>query len=38
MIAELEARGLKVVPAFASGLDSPPAVEALFPDRRRRKR
>jgi magnesium chelatase subunit H len=30
MIAELEARGLKVVPAFASGLDSRPAIEAYF--------
>lgn len=30
MIAALEARGLKVVPAFASGLDSRPAIDAYF--------
>ncbi len=30
LIEALEARGLKVVPAFASGLDSRPAVEAFF--------
>ncbi len=31
-IAALEARGLNVVPAFASGLDSRPAVERFFLD------
>jgi magnesium chelatase subunit H len=30
VIAELEARGLRVVPAFASGLDARPAVERFF--------
>ena len=30
MIAALEARGLKVVPAFASGLDARPAIEKFF--------
>ncbi len=30
VIAALEARGLNVVPAFASGLDSRPAIEAFF--------
>ena len=30
VIAALEARGLKVVPAFASGLDARPAVEKYF--------
>jgi magnesium chelatase subunit H len=30
VIAELEARGLRTIPAFASGLDSRPAVEAYF--------
>ena len=30
VIAALEARGLKVVPAFASGLDARPAVERYF--------
>ncbi len=30
VIAALEQRGLKVVPAFASGLDARPAVEQLF--------
>ncbi len=30
MIAALEARGLRVVPAFASGLDSRPAIERFF--------
>jgi magnesium chelatase subunit H len=30
VIAALEARGLKVIPAFASGLDSRPAIEAFF--------
>jgi magnesium chelatase subunit H len=30
VIAALEARGLRVVPAFASGLDARPAVEAFF--------
>ncbi|MCQ0986367.1 magnesium chelatase subunit H [Jiella marina] len=30
VIAAMEARGLKVIPAFASGLDSRPAIEAFF--------
>ena len=30
VIAALEARGLKVVPAYASGLDSRPAIDAYF--------
>jgi magnesium chelatase subunit H len=30
VIAALEARGLKVVPAFANGLDSRPAIERFF--------
>ena len=30
MIETLEAQGLKVIPAFASGLDSRPAIEAFF--------
>ena len=30
VIAALEAKGLKVVPAFASGLDSRPAIDAYF--------
>src|SRR5580698_5097192 len=30
VIAELEARGLRTIPAFASGLDARPAVEAYF--------
>ena len=30
MITALEAKGLKVIPAFASGLDSRPAIEAYF--------
>ncbi len=30
VIAAIEARGLRVVPAFASGLDSRPAIEAYF--------
>ncbi len=30
VIAALEARGLRVVPAFASGLDSRPAIEKFF--------
>lgn len=30
VIAALEARGLKVIPAFASGLDNRPAVERFF--------
>jgi magnesium chelatase subunit H len=30
VIAELEARGLRVIPAFTSGLDSRPAVERFF--------
>ncbi|SMD13317.1 cobaltochelatase CobN subunit [Fulvimarina manganoxydans] len=32
VIAALEAKGLKVVPAFASGLDSRPAIDAYFKD------
>jgi magnesium chelatase subunit H len=32
VIAALEARGLSVIPAFASGLDSRPAVERFFVD------
>lgn len=35
VIAALEARGLTVVPAFASGLDSRPAIERFFIDRGR---
>jgi len=30
VIAALEAKGLRVIPAFASGLDSRPAIEAYF--------
>lgn len=30
VIARLEARGLRVIPAFASGLDSRPAIEKFF--------
>ena len=30
VIAALEAKGLRVIPAFASGLDSRPAIEAFF--------
>ncbi|ORE92748.1 magnesium chelatase subunit H [Aurantimonas sp. 22II-16-19i] len=30
VISAMEARGLKVIPAFASGLDSRPAIEAYF--------
>ncbi len=30
VIASLEARGLRVIPAFASGLDQRPAIEAFF--------
>ncbi len=30
MIAALEARGMRAIPAFASGLDSRPAIEAFF--------
>ena len=30
VIAALEARGLRVVPAFASGLDARPAIERFF--------
>jgi magnesium chelatase subunit H len=33
VIAALEARGLKVIPAFACGLDSRPAIEQFFLDR-----
>lgn len=32
VISELEERGLKVIPAFASGLDARPAVETYFLD------
>jgi magnesium chelatase subunit H len=32
VIAALEARGLRTIPAFASGLDSRPAIEAYFRD------
>ena len=32
VIAALEARGLNVIPAFASGLDSRPAIERFFRD------
>ncbi|MDY8108497.1 magnesium chelatase subunit H [Fulvimarina sp. 2208YS6-2-32] len=32
VISEMEARGLKVVTAFASGLDSRPAIDAFFKD------
>ncbi|MCC5887577.1 MAG: magnesium chelatase subunit H [Gammaproteobacteria bacterium] len=32
VISELEGRGLKVIPAFASGLDARPAVETYFLD------
>jgi magnesium chelatase subunit H len=35
VIAALEARGLRVVPAFSSGLDSRPAIEQFFMDRGR---
>ena len=35
VIAELEARGLRTIPAFASGLDARPAVEAYFKARGR---
>ena len=35
VIEALEAKGLDVVPAFASGLDARPAVEAFFLDRNR---
>ncbi|HEX8374272.1 MAG TPA: cobaltochelatase subunit CobN, partial [Geminicoccaceae bacterium] len=35
VIAALEARGLSVVPAFAAGLDSRPAVEKFFLDKGR---
>ncbi len=34
MIAALEARGLRVVPVFATGLDARPAIEKIFPRRR----
>ena len=30
VIAALEARGLRVIPAFSSGLDSRPAIERFF--------
>ncbi len=33
VIAALEARGLKVIPVFASGLDSRPAIEAFLMDK-----
>jgi len=32
VIAALEARGLRVIPAFASGLDSRPAIDKFFAD------
>jgi magnesium chelatase subunit H len=35
MISALEARGLRVIPAFASGLDVRPAVESFFMDKGR---
>jgi magnesium chelatase subunit H len=35
VIASLEARGLRVIPAFASGLDARPAVEQLLQCRQR---
>jgi magnesium chelatase subunit H len=38
VIAALEARGLSVIPAFASGLDSRPAVERFFLDAQGRPR
>ena len=38
VIAALEARGLRVVPAFASGLDARPAIERFFLARRRGRR
>ena len=34
VIAALEARGLRVIPAFASGLDARPAIERYFMQRR----
>lgn len=30
MIAELESKGMRIIPAFSSGLDSRPAIEAFF--------
>ena len=33
VITALEARGLRVIPAFASGLDARPAIETFFRDR-----
>ena len=33
VIESLEGRGLHVIPAFASGLDARPAVDAFFMDR-----
>jgi magnesium chelatase subunit H len=33
VIEALESRGLKVIPAFASGLDARPAVHAFFMER-----
>jgi magnesium chelatase subunit H len=38
VIAALEARGLNVIPAFASGLDARPAVERFFLDAQGRSR
>ena len=38
VIAALEARGLRVIPAFASGLDARPAIEQFFLQRRPRRR
>ena len=34
VIDALEARGLRVIPAFASGLDARPAIEKFFIERR----
>ena len=38
VIAALEARGLRVIPAFASGLDQRPAIERFFMQRRPHRR
>ena len=38
VIAELEARGLRTIPAFASGLDARPAVDAYLQGSRQRRR
>jgi magnesium chelatase subunit H len=37
VIAALEARGLRVIPAFASGLDARPAIDAYFVKHQRRQ-